>query len=76
MLVGLPKEREPAQSRLPAMAVAGDELGICAVQLAGFYAGQACGQQSHLDEFLDTLQLWSIPPDAALQAGMYRHVHG
>ena len=75
MLAYLSKGREPAQSRLPATAVAGDELGICAVQLAECYPAQPHGQQSDLDAFLDTLKLWSISHDAALRAGMYRHAH-
>ena len=76
MLVDLSKGREPARSRLPAMAAAGDELGICAVQLAEFYTGQPRGQQSDLDDFLHSLKLRCISRDAALRTGMYRHAYG
>ena len=76
VLVDLAKGRGRAQSRLPAIPVAWDELGICTAQLAEFYPAQPHGQQSHLDVFLDTLQLWSSSRDAAIQAGMYCHAHG
>ena len=53
VLIDLSKGREPASSVIPAMAAAGEQLGICAVQLAEFYAGQPRGRQPPIDALLD-----------------------
>ena len=76
VLVDLSKGREPAQTHIPAIVAAGDVLGICAVQLAEFYAGQPRGHQPEVDAFLDALRLWAISRDAAIRAGHYRHAFG
>jgi hypothetical protein len=57
MLIEVARGREPIRSRRLAMIAAGEELGICAVQLVGFYAGQALGQQPIWDAFFDTLPM-------------------
>jgi predicted nucleic acid-binding protein len=72
VLIDLSKGREPARSVIPAMTAAGDRFGICAVQLAEFYAGEPRGRQPLIDALLDALPLWPISRDAAFRAGAYR----
>lgn len=38
-LIDFSKGREPARTRIPQMIAAGDELAVCAVNVAEFYAG-------------------------------------
>jgi predicted nucleic acid-binding protein len=72
VLIDAGQGREPTRSRLLGLIAAGEELGICAVQLTEFYAGQAFGRHPAWDAFLDGLTLWPISRGAALRAGMYR----
>lgn len=72
VLISLSRELEPYRSRIGAMTEAGDEIGVCAVQLTEFYAGQRRGERPHFDAFLASLPCWAITPEIAVRAGEYR----
>jgi len=55
------------------MIEAGDELGVCAINVAEFYAGIPPERRSIWDEFIDSLRYWGITRDAASQAGRFRY---
>jgi predicted nucleic acid-binding protein len=49
------------------------EIGICPIILTEFYSGIGAQQHVIWDEFFDALSYWSISPQAAKRAGMYRY---
>jgi predicted nucleic acid-binding protein len=71
-LIDFSKGREPAKSRLLAMVEAGDELGICAINIAEFYAGIDRGTAPAMDEFIDALLYWDTTATTALTAALQR----
>lgn len=73
VLIDLSKELEPARSRIAALLGAGEEVGLCPVQLAEFYAGRRRGHRADWDAFVDSLPCWVIDPESAIQAGHYRY---
>lgn len=72
-LIDFSKGREPARTRIQAWIDGGDELGVCAVNVAEFYAGLPPQQRALWEQFLGALQLWAITRDAAIQAGIWRY---
>lgn len=72
-LIDFSKNREPARSRVLAMIEAGDELGVCAINVAEFYSGIPPEQRFTWDEFIGSLRYWGITRDAARQAGRFRY---
>lgn len=71
-LIDFSKSREPTRSRIFLMIEAGDELGVCAVNVAEFYAGLPVIERPQWDEFFSALRYWGITQEAARQAGMWR----
>ena len=72
-LIDFSKGREPARSRILKMIQEGDELGVCAVNIAEFYAGIPANQRAVWDEFTGSLQYWDTTIEAARQAGQFRY---
>lgn len=72
-LIDFSKGRESACSRLLQMIHAGDELGVCAINVAEFYAGIPPEKRPTWDEFVDALRYWEISRAAARSAGHFRH---
>ena len=72
-LIDFSKGREPACSHILAMIEAGDELGVCAVNVAEFYAGLPPDKQPTLAGFIDSLNYLDITREAAMRAGQYRY---
>jgi predicted nucleic acid-binding protein len=73
VLISFSRGREPVTSRLLALLEAGNDLGLCAVTVAEFYAGAERGQHPSIDRFIDALTYWDITPAAARAAGAYRY---
>lgn len=73
ILIDFSRLLEPVRSRIREMVVAKDELGVCAVQLAEFYAGERRGKRPQFDAFLAGIPCWEITPEAAMRAGEYRY---
>lgn len=72
-LIDFSKDREPARSRILRMIESGDELGVCAVNIAEFYAGLPPERWTVWDDFLSALQYWEITWGTARQAGRFRY---
>ena len=72
-LIDFSKGREPARSQIPSMIDAGDDLGVCGVNIAEFYSGLSATQRALWDEFVNALHYWGISAQAAKQAGIWRY---
>jgi predicted nucleic acid-binding protein len=73
-LIDFSKDREPTRSRVLSMITAGDELGVCAINVAEFYTGVSpATERPALDQFIRSLAYWEITFGAAVRAGRYRH---
>jgi tRNA(fMet)-specific endonuclease VapC len=72
-LIDFSKNREPTRSLIWQMIDAGDELGVCAINVAEFYSGIPSEKRSTWDEFIGSLRYWGITKDAARQAGRFRY---
>lgn len=72
-LIDFAKGREPASSKVLRMVEGGDEVGVCAVVVAEFYAGLSVKERSGWDEFFQALRFWGATREAARQAGIWRH---
>lgn len=55
------------------MIASGDELGICPVRLAEFFAGIPPAERERWHRWLASLSYWAISQAAAVQAGKYRY---
>src|SRR4051794_24175081 len=72
-LIDFSKGQEPARSRIQGWIDGDDEVGLCAINVAEFYAGLPPPQRALWDQFLGALQLWDITRAAASQAGIWRY---
>ena len=72
-LIDFSKNREPARSRILGMIEAGDDLGVCAINVAEFFSGVPPDQRAVWDEFIGSLYYWDITRDAARRAGHFRY---
>jgi predicted nucleic acid-binding protein len=75
-LIDFSKGREPTRSRVLEMIDAGDVLGVCAVNVAEFYAGLPREHRHVWDDFFASLTYWDISKDAASLAGADRYQLG
>src|ERR1700736_3863915 len=73
VLIDFSKRRDPARSFIRGAIDAGDQLGICAVNIAEFYAGLAFRDRETWDEFVGSLHYWEISRPAAVRAGEYQY---
>jgi predicted nucleic acid-binding protein len=74
-LIDFSKGREPTRSRVLEMIDAGDVLGVCAVNVAEFFAGLPLEHRHVWDEFF-SLPYWDISREAASRAGADRYQLG
>ena len=72
-MIDFPRGYEPAHSTLLQLVEAGDEVGVCPVNLAEFYAGFELSQYPFWDEFFAAMGYWPISPSSARQAGIWRY---
>ena len=72
-LIDLSKGREPAVSTIRDWIAAGDELSVCAIQVAEFYRGIGPADRENWDAFFSTLTYLDISRQAARQAGIVRY---
>ncbi len=72
-LIDFSKAHEPAHARIQQMIDAGDELAVCAINVAEFYAGLPPAQRAIWDRFLGALVYWDISREDARQAGVWRY---
>jgi predicted nucleic acid-binding protein len=70
-IIDLSKQYEPAYSLIPGLHESGDELGVCAINVAEFYAGLEGRELPDWDEFFAALTYWATSRAAAVQAGRW-----
>lgn len=73
VLIDFAKGREPAKSRILEMLESGEEVGVCAINVAEFFTGLPVEKRKEWEEFFDTLSFWDITKEAAFQAGCFRY---
>ena len=71
-LIDLSKGFERTTRWLKQRSDAGDDLGVCPITVAEFYAGLPAHEYSTWDAFFSSLVFVPISYDAALQAGKWR----
>ena len=72
-LIDFSKGREPACFQIQGWIDGGDELGVCAINVAELFAGLPPQQRTQWEQFLAALALWDITRQAAVQAGTWRY---
>ena len=72
-LIDFSKGREPARSEILALIAGGDEIAVCPINVAEFYAGIPPDQRPDWDTFFRALGYWHISREAARQAGSIRY---
>jgi tRNA(fMet)-specific endonuclease VapC len=72
-LIDLSKGREPVVSAIREWVMAGDELLVCAVQVAEFYRGVRPADRDNWDAFFNSLTYLDISWPAARRAGIVRY---
>lgn len=71
-IVDFSRDRQPASSRILEM-IDEDEVGVCAVVIAEFYAGLMVNERAKWNEFFDALRFWEETREAAEQAGIWKY---
>lgn len=71
-LIDFSKDREPTRSRILSLIRAGDELGVCCINVAEFYTGIPPDKRAVWDEFMTSLTYWDMTREAAIRAGQDR----
>lgn len=72
-LIDFSKGQEQVRSRLLALLETDHVIGICAINLAEFYAGIAPVERVRWAEFFKNLRYWDITKEAAIRAGQLRY---
>jgi predicted nucleic acid-binding protein len=72
VLIDYARGREPATSRIGELLTRGEELGVCAVNVAEFFAGLPPADRPYWRTVLGTLAYWPVTFAAALRAGELR----
>ena len=65
--------KEPAVSRIKGLIAQGDDLGLCAIAVAEFFAGLRPHQRDYWRRVLSTFVSWDVSFDAARCAGEWRY---
>jgi tRNA(fMet)-specific endonuclease VapC len=71
-LIDYSKGREPATARIRQMIDQDDEVGVCAVNVAEFFAGIDPTDRAYWRRVFSTLTYWQISAEAAHHAGELR----
>lgn len=62
-------DREPARSLSMVMLAGDDKVGVCAMQITEFDAGQERGERDDVDAFVDHRPCCGIAPEVGISAG-------
>ena len=73
VLIDVSRGSGPVLVQVRSWILANDELGVCPVQIAEFFAGVHPAQRSAQRAFFAALTNWSVTREAAIQAGVYRY---
>ncbi len=72
-LIDFSKGREPATSRILQLIEQGDEVGVCPINVAEFFAGLPTADRPYWRRVFATLAYWEISITAAWRAGEWRY---
>jgi predicted nucleic acid-binding protein len=72
-LIDFSKGYEPSMACIRQLIAIGDEVGVCPVVVAEFYAGLPPDQHRLWDTLLSAFQFWPISYAASVQAGSWRY---
>jgi len=72
-LIDFSKNRPSARALILDAIDAADELGVCPINVAEFYAGLTPAERPSWDRFLADLSYWPISLSASAQAGIWRY---
>lgn len=72
VLIDISKGRVATDRQVTSLMRAGVTLGVCAVNVAEFYAGVSPGEQPEMDSFLGALRCWPLSRVAGMNAGADR----
>ena len=67
--------KEPAVGRIKGLIAQGDDLGLCAIDVAKGFAGLRPHQRNHRRRVVSTFISWAVSLDAARRAGVSRPHH-
>ncbi len=73
VLISFSKQREPAYSWVLARTRSSDELGVCDIVVAEFFAGLPPADRPAWERFFGAMDFWETSFEAARQAGLYRY---
>jgi predicted nucleic acid-binding protein len=73
VLIDASQEREPALTWLRNALRQVDEIGVCAVTVAEFFAGLQPHERPRWAAFVSELTYWEIGRETAMQAGSFRY---
>jgi tRNA(fMet)-specific endonuclease VapC len=73
VLIEASRHREPALSWLREALRTPDEVGVCAVIVAEFFAGLQPDERPRWESFIDDLTYWATTPEVARHTGIYRY---
>ena len=73
VVISFSKQREPAYSWLLGRVRSSDDLGVCDIVVAEFFAGLPPADRSGWESFFDAMFFWETSPEAARRAGRYRY---
>lgn len=73
VLIDFSKRREPAVSLLRLLNGRGDELGVCAINVAEFFAGVPADQRERWSLFFEALSYWEVDQSIAQMGGAWRY---
>ena len=73
VLISFSKQREPAHSWVLARIRSLDELGVCDIVVAEFFAGLLPAERPAWESFFDAMHFWETSAEAARRAGRYRY---
>jgi tRNA(fMet)-specific endonuclease VapC len=73
VVISFSKKREPAYSWMLGRIHSSDELGVCGIVVAEFFAGLPPDDRPAWESFFDAMTYWETSPGAARRAGRYRY---
>jgi predicted nucleic acid-binding protein len=73
VLIEASRHREPALSWLREALRTPDDVGVCAVIVAGFCAGLRPDERPRWGSFIDELTYWATTHEVARQASIYQY---
>lgn len=75
VLIDISKNIEPTVALVSEWLAGPHEVGVCDIVIAEFFSGAPSAQRAIWSRFFARLAYWTIAPDVAMQAGIYRHQH-